>query len=58
MEHYRPNGKLRQGYFCVNCGQSVSLAGHKDCETNPELVRLLVRANQPKPIFRLGYKEE
>ncbi|MCA1800100.1 MAG: hypothetical protein LC650_02255 [Actinobacteria bacterium] len=57
MEHYRPNGKLRQGYFCVNCGQSASMMGHKDCSPNPELVRRLVLANQPKPRFTLGYKE-
>lgn len=46
MEHYRPNGKLSQGYYCVNCGQPTGMMGHKDCTPNPELVREVILANE------------
>jgi hypothetical protein len=28
MEHIRPGDVLSQGYFCMKCGQSVSMMGH------------------------------
>jgi len=57
-EHYRPNGKLSQGYFCSNCGQPCNMmgSGHRSpldwtrtlCEPNLKLVKQLRMAN-PEP---------
>lgn len=57
-EHYRPNGKLSQGYFCSNCGQPCNMyaSGHRSsldwtvtlCKSNPKLVAQLRMAN-PSP---------
>lgn len=55
-EHYRPDGKLAQGYYCGTCGQSCSMMGHNSCEPNPKLVQELKKANPAngqKPHFKL-----
>lgn len=58
-EHYRPDGKLAQGYFCSICGQSgLSLYGtghdYLTCVPNPDLVQQLYKANRDKnPVFRV-----
>jgi hypothetical protein len=49
-EHFRPDGSLAQGYFCLLCGASgVNMYGtdhgHGKCEPNPELVKALLEAN-------------
>lgn len=52
MEHKRPNG-LSQGYFCMRCGGVSGMAaighGPKKCESNPELVELLIKINRERP---------
>ncbi len=52
-EHYRPNGKLAQGYFCLNCGQPCGLTGHINCTEDDILVKQVMAANprQGKPRF-------
>lgn len=65
MEHYRPNGNLSQGYFCMTCGKVSNMygTGHypdKDCGANPKLVAALLRANPApgkKPHFKLSLKD-
>jgi glycerol kinase len=61
MEHYRPDGSLSQGYYCMHCGKVSSTygTGHypdKECGANPSLVKALIRANPApgtKPHFKL-----
>jgi hypothetical protein len=57
-EHYRPNGKIGQGYFCMTCGKECSMMGHKNCEPNEKLVLACIAANRTnsKPRFNLGLK--
>ncbi len=72
MSEYRYyDGTLRQGYFCVNCGQTINMVatGHYykiskihawTCESNPVLVGRLRRANPPpgvKPHFTYIHKK-
>jgi hypothetical protein len=50
MEHIRHGGGLSQGYFCMKCGQPVSIMGHLMCAPNLELVKQLIDLNKPIPI--------
>ncbi len=64
MEHRYIDGTLRHGYYCMNCGDAVSLYGHFylfaikrgpdpffwKCTSNPTLVEQLKRANPPPGI--------
>jgi hypothetical protein len=50
MEHIRHGGGLSQGYFCMKCGQPVSIMGHLMCVPNLELVKQLIDLNKPIPI--------
>ena len=58
MEHYRPNGNLAQGYYCVRCGSPANMMGtghgEGECESNPKLIEQLKKANpvSGKPRFR------
>ncbi len=49
-EHYTPDGKLRQGYFCAYCGEPCNMVGSGHgpgkCEPNPEYVKKLREANK------------
>jgi len=59
MEHYRPNGELSQGYYCMRCGMACGLTGHKQCSANPDLVAACAAANphtNKKPHFKLDVK--
>lgn len=64
MEHYRPNGKLAQGYFCSNCGKPCAMMGHAygqtemnfSCIANRKLVKQVQDANRAKPHFVYGAK--
>jgi len=57
-EHYRPNGTLSQGYFCMSCGKPSGMYRHDDCTPNPKLVEACLAANPSggKPHFKLDLK--
>lgn len=58
MEHYRPNGKLAQGYFCANCGQPAAMLGHAygQTEMNFTCIRNAKLVGQVEAANRYGQK--
>lgn len=46
-EFRNPDGSYSNGYFCMCCGLSTSMMGHKECVPNQELVDALVECNKP-----------
>jgi hypothetical protein len=47
MEHIRHGDELSQGYFCMKCGQSVSIMGHLMCNTLLRIGNEMVRIGLP-----------